>query len=143
VIGVFFDVYNTLGFGSLEHLHVQALERELSRLGHQVAREVGVRVMYRGEELGFQRLDLIVDDRLIVETKSTYDLHKAARRQLFNYLRATNLEVGVLLHFGPTPRFFRIFCANPTIPSGQSVSPQHPDEPSSVGPARAVFDPSF
>ena len=106
-IGAFYEVYNTLGFGFLEHIYVMALERELRNLGHQVRREVGVCVMYKGDELGYQRLDMIVDDKLIIEVKSTYELHKAARRQLYNYLRATNLEVGLLFHFGPEPKFYR------------------------------------
>lgn len=112
VIGAFFDVYNTLGFGFLEHLYVRALERELVARGHAVGREVGISVRYKGEELGTQRLDMIVDGRLVVETKSTYELHKAAPRQVYNYLRATQLEVGLLLHFGPQPRFYRLLCRN-------------------------------
>ncbi len=107
VIGAFFEVYNTLGFGFLEHIYVMALERELRNCGHNVAREVAVRVTYKGEHLGTQRLDMIVDDRLVVETKSTYQLHPVAIRQLYNYLRGTNLEVGLLLHFGPVPKFYR------------------------------------
>ena len=144
VIGAFFDVYNTLGFGLLEHLYVMALERELRAKGHRVGREVGIRVVYKGEELGFQRLDMVVDDKLVVETKSTYELHKAAHRQLFNYLRATNLEVGLLLHFGPEPRFFRAICENArkmrpphTEPS---VTQSNPDEPSSEGPDEITPD---
>jgi len=112
VIGAFFEVYNTLGFGFLEHLYVRALERELVARGHTVGREVGIPVRYKGEELGTQRLDMIVDGRLVVETKSTYELHKAAPRQVYNYLRATRLEVGLLLHFGPQPRFYRLLCRN-------------------------------
>ena len=110
VIGAFFEVYNTLGYGFLEHLYVKALERELMARGHSVAREVGVRVMYKGEEIGFQRLDLVVDEKLVVETKATQDLHKSATRQLFNYLHATNLEIGLLLHFGPEARFYPVIC---------------------------------
>lgn len=96
VIGAFYEVYNNLGFGFLEHLYVMALERELIAREHNVAREMCVRVMYKGEELGVQRIDLIVDDKLVVETKSSPQLHKSATRQLYNYLRATNLEVGLL-----------------------------------------------
>lgn len=107
VIGAFFEVYNTLGFGFLEHVYIMALERELRGRGHDVAREVGVRVMYKGEHLATQRLDMIVDDKLVIETKSTYLLHPAAIRQLFNYLKGTNLEVGLVLHFGPEPKFYR------------------------------------
>ena len=110
VIGAFFEVYNTLGYGFLENLYVKALEKELIARGHGVSREVGVRVMYKGEQLGLQKLDLIVDDRLVVETKATQDLHKSATRQLFSYLHATNLEIGLLLHFGPEARFYPVIC---------------------------------
>lgn len=110
VIGAFFEVYNTLGFGFVEHLYVRAMERELRARGHCVAREVAVRVMYKESELGIQRLDLIVDAKLVVEAKASSELHKAASRQLYNYLRATNLRVGLLLHFGPEPIFHRIIC---------------------------------
>ena len=51
---------------------------------------------------------MIVDDVVVVETKSTEVLHKAASRQVYSYLRATNLKVGLLLHFGPEPQFFRL-----------------------------------
>ena len=110
VIGAFFEVYNTLGYGFLEHLYVMAIERELLARGHRVGREVGVRVMYKGEVRGCQRLDVIVDDKLVVEIKSTQELHKSATRQLFNYLHATNLEIGLLLHFGPEARFYPVIC---------------------------------
>jgi GxxExxY protein len=120
-IGAFYRVYNTLGFGSLEQLYSVALERELVARGHRVSRELSVRVVYQGEPLGTQRLDLVVDERLVIEVKSTKDLHKSAARQLYNYLRATNLEVGLLLHFGPEPRFFRLVCSNT---NGRSGGPQ-------------------
>jgi hypothetical protein len=61
VIGAFFEVYNTLGFGLSEHLCVMALEQELFERGHRVAREVGVDVWYKGRVLGHQRIDMIVD----------------------------------------------------------------------------------
>ena len=120
IIGAFYRVYNKLGFGFLESLYVSALERELIARGHDVAREVSVRIMYDGVELGLQRLDLIVDQRVVVETKSTSELHKHATRQVYNYLRATHLEVGLLLHFGPEPRFFRVMCSNSPLKSVSS-----------------------
>ena len=127
VIGAFYEVYNTLGFGLLEHLYAMALERELRWRGHRVAREVCVRVWYKGEELGQQRVDMIVDDALIVETKSTYELHKAAPRQVFNYLRVTNIEIGLLLHFGPKPTFFRLISSNKrSASSAQSAASGRP-----------------
>jgi GxxExxY protein len=122
VIGAFFEVYNHLGFGFLEHLYVMALERELLAREHDVAREMCVRVMYKGAELGVQRLDLIVDNKLVVETKATAELHKSATRQLYNYLHATNLEVGLLLHFGPRPSFHRVICRN------TRRNPEHPSK---------------
>ena len=69
-----------------------------------------------------QRLDLIADDTLVVETESTYQLPKAAAGQLFNYPRATNLEVGLLLHFGPEAEFYRAICENGLKPSLRSDS---------------------
>lgn len=113
VIGAFFEVYNNLGFGFLEHVYVMALERELLARGHRIGREVSVHVSYKGHIVAVQRVDMIVDGRLVVETKAGVELPKAAQRQLFNYLRATRLEVGLLLHFGLEPRFHRVICSNP------------------------------
>ena len=107
-IGAFFDVYNKLGFGFLETVYTMALERELARRGHQVGREVWVPVMYDGEELCKQRIDMIVDEKLVIECKAGIDLPKTGVRQLQNYLRATNLSVGLLFHFGPEPKFHRL-----------------------------------
>lgn len=123
VIGSFFEVYNTLGHGYLESIYLAALERVLRMRGHRVARELSVRVMYKGEEIGMQRLDMVVDDVLVVEAKATHLLHESASRQLYNYLHATNLEVGLLLHFGLKPQFFRVVCErNFKSRAGQSVS---------------------
>jgi GxxExxY protein len=67
---------------------------------------------YRGAPLAWQTLDIIVDERLVLETKATERLHPSATRQLFGYLCATNLEVGLLLHFGRDPTFHRVICKN-------------------------------
>ena len=116
VIGAFFDVYNILDFGFLEHVYSEALERELRSRGHSVGREVGVEVMYKGEEIASQRLDMVVDDCLVVEIKSTMLLPPTAKRQLLGYLRATRIEVGLLLHFGPEPKFHRQILTNDRKP---------------------------
>lgn len=113
VIGAFFEVYYTLGFGFLEHVYVAALIRELLSRRHDVGREVSVPVLYKGEEIARQRLDLIVDQRLVIEVKSTRTLHDGSVRQVENYLRATSLELELLLHFGPQPRFYRVICSKP------------------------------
>lgn len=113
VIGAFYDVYNRLGFGFVEHVYALALERELVSRGHRVCREEFVTIYYRGEPLVDQRLDMVVDRTLIVEIKSTWQLPASATRQLYNYLRATDLEVGLLLHFGAEPKFYRFVSTNP------------------------------
>ena len=127
IISVFFEVYNKLGFGYLESIYSRGLERKLRARGFEVAREYGVQVLLDGEEVGFHRLDLVVDRSVVVEIKSTPRLHPVARRQLYNYLRATSLEVGLLLHFGPEPKFQRVFV--PTLrPSTFPVAPSDPSD---------------
>jgi GxxExxY protein len=124
VIGAFFEVYNELGFGFMEHLYVLALERELIARGHRVRREVKVDVWYKGKLLGRQRLDMVVDEKLIVEVKSTYELRKEEPRRVHSYLHATKLEVALLLHFGPEAKFYRLIAPNATkrsIRSAQST----------------------
>jgi GxxExxY protein len=108
IIGAFYEVYNTLGFGLLENLYAVALARELRARGHKVAREVWVEISYKGALIGRQRLDLIVDDRVVVETKSTLELSPVAVRQCHSYLKASRLEVGLVLHFGPKPGLRRV-----------------------------------
>jgi GxxExxY protein len=112
VIGAFFEVYNALGFGFLEHVYTMALERVLIGRGRMVGREVSVPVWFQGEILTSQRIDLIVDERVVVEVKSSHVLPPTAQRQTLNYLRATRLEVALVLHFGPKPRFYRLVQTN-------------------------------
>jgi GxxExxY protein len=108
IIGAFYEVYNTLGYGFLEHLYVLAMEQELTARGHRVSRQVSIPVFYKGKQLGCQRLDMIVDDKVVIEIKSTFDLHPAAHRQLRSYLQGTRLQLGFLLHFGPEAKFYRV-----------------------------------
>lgn len=113
VISAFFYVYNKLHHGFLESVYSAALTKALRQRGHTVEREVPVRVWFDGEAIALQRIDMLVDQKVIVEIKSGDRLAVAAREQLFNYLRATNLEVGLLLHFGPKPTVIRQF--NPLV----------------------------
>lgn len=118
IIGAFYEVYNRLGFGFLEHVYSLALERELIERGHTVSREVIVTVSYKGKPLTTQRLDMVVDHKVVIENKSTSVLPSFTRRQLLNYLKASTLEVGLILHFGPTATFYRIIQTHrPTINS--------------------------
>lgn len=109
IINAYYEVYNTLGFGFLESVYVAAMEWELRARGHQVGREVAARVDYKGDAIAWHRIDILVDERVVVETKAGERLAPTARLQLHNYLKATSLEVGLLLHFGPQPKFFRVF----------------------------------
>src|SRR5919109_5431708 len=108
VIGAFFEVYSVLGFGFMEHVYSLALERELLERGRLVGREVSIPVFYKGDTITSQRADMIVDERVVVEIKSTHVLPSTAKRQTINYLRATNLEVALILHFGPEAKFYRL-----------------------------------
>ena len=124
IIGAFYRVYNKLGYGFLEHVYAVALERELLRLGLRVAREYSVRVYYDGEELCQQRLDFVVNERVVIEIKSTTELHRAALRQVRSYLKASSLEVGLLLHFGPEAKFYRLYA-----PNAEKTHPLNPHNP--------------
>lgn len=112
LIGLFFDVYNELGFGYRELIYSLALERDLVSKGHRVDREVAVMVHFRGEPLARQTLDMIVGDKLVLELKATAQLEPNATAQLFNYLCATTPELGLLLHFGRKARFHRVVYEN-------------------------------
>ena len=107
IIGAFFTCYNELGYGFLESVYRRALVIELRRRELTASEECPVEVRYMGVDVGTFRLDLLVERRVIVEVKATAALGPSDKRQLINYLRATGLEVGLLLHFGPEARFER------------------------------------
>lgn len=107
-IGAFYRVYDGLGYGHFEAVYGAALEMELREVGLPFRREAPVEVWYRGRVVGNYRADFVVDDRVVIELKATHALDVSARRQLFNYLKSSDMSVGLLLHFGPTARFHRI-----------------------------------
>jgi GxxExxY protein len=90
-----------------EGVYAGALEHELRDRGHTVVRELIVLIYYKGRYVARQRLDMVVDNRIVVENMATERLSLADRSQLVSYLRATAFEVGLLLHFGPNPSFER------------------------------------
>lgn len=108
MIGAFYEVYNELRYGFLESICKAALERELMARGHEVGREVSIRVFYKGDPLAYQRLDMLVDDAVIVEAKTGLSLHPVWERQVYNHLRAAKRDVGLLLFFGPEAKFVRV-----------------------------------
>lgn len=112
IIGSFLDVRRTLGFGFRERIYALAMERDLVAKGHRVDREVPVVVYFRGEPLAKQRIDMIVDEKVVVETKAGAEHHLEGQPQVFSYLAATTLEVGLLLYFGRKPRYQRFIYEN-------------------------------
>src|SRR5690606_1744299 len=110
VIGTFYAVYNELGPGFLESVYVNALVIALGEAGLKVETEVPLAVLFRNHVVGQFRADLLVDDKLIVEVKAAQQLAKAHEVQLVNYLRATGIQVGLLLNFGPRAEIRRRIC---------------------------------
>ena len=100
VLGCVYEVYKTLGPGLLESIYEQAMIRELTYQGFKVRNQVPVPVYYKGELICPDlRLDLIVDDRLILELKSVVEYRKLFEKQLLTYLRLTNCEMGYVINF--------------------------------------------
>jgi GxxExxY protein len=112
VIGVFFDVYNELGHGFLESVYQKAFEHALRAKGLRVNRKIEVPVWFRGEMVGDFEADLLVDCKLLLELKAVRCLDSAHEAQLLNYLRATDVEVGLLFNFGVKPEFKRFAFEN-------------------------------
>ena len=109
VIGVFDDVYNELGFGFLESVYQSAMEVALQEAGLKVCRFVKVPVWFRGRVIA----DLMVEDVVFLELKAVRTLDPAHESQLLNYMRATPIEVGLLLNFGTKPQVKRLIYDNP------------------------------
>jgi GxxExxY protein len=112
IIGVFYDVYNELGHGFLENVYEQALAIALVQAGLSVERQVAVSVWFRGQQIGDFRADMLVDRNVLLELKAARTIDQAHEKQLLNYLRATDIEVGLLLNFGVTPQFRRLVYEN-------------------------------
>lgn len=107
IIHAFYTVYNTLGYGFLEKVYEKAMFLELTRMNLKVDEQKNIKVYYTGYEVGDYFADLIVNDLIIIELKAAESLCEEHEAQLINYLKATNLEVGLLLNFGKKPEFKR------------------------------------
>ena len=108
VIGAFYRVYNALGFGFLESVYANALSLDLRTRGFLVEREVPTVVYYMGQPVGRYKIDMLIEKKLVVEIKASKVIVEADRKQLFNYLRSTDLRLGLLLHFGPVAAYQRV-----------------------------------
>ena len=112
IIGAFYDVYNELGYGFLESVYEEALAIALQEAGLRVQRQVSITVWFRGQDVGDFRGDLLLDGAVLLELKAGRTLDKAHEAQLLHYLRATEIEVGLLLNFGEQPQFRRLLVDN-------------------------------
>ncbi len=108
IIGVFFEVYNELGHGFLESVYENAFAAALISRGLDVRRQIEVPVWFRGHKVGEFVADILVERSVLVELKGVRTLSPSHEAQLLNYLRATEIEVGLLLNFGIKPEFKRL-----------------------------------
>ena len=107
IICVFYEVYNELCFGFLESVYEDAMVIALEEKGLKVERQVPIPVWFRGLSLGKFEADLIVERAVIIELKAVSQLVEAHVAQLIHYLRATEIEVGLVMNFGQRPEFKR------------------------------------
>ena len=98
--GAIFDVYNELGPGLLESVYEEAMVFELKKRGLSIQRQLEVPILYKGERLSTDlRLDLLVEDSVIVELKSVSELQDVNYKQLLTYLKLTKKKLGILVNF--------------------------------------------
>lgn len=105
---MFYDVYNELGYGFLESTYAEAMVIALEQSGLRAVREVSVPVWFRGKKVGQYFADILVDNKALLELKTARSLESAHEAPLLHYLRATEIEVGLLLNFGLRPQFRRL-----------------------------------
>jgi GxxExxY protein len=112
IIKAFYKVYNELGYGFLEKVYQNALVIELTEMGLQCEKQKQIKVYYHEQMVGEYFADLIVDECVIIELKAAETLVEEHEFQLINYLKATEIEVGLLLNFGKKPQFKRKIFTN-------------------------------
>jgi len=112
IIKAFYNVYNELGFGFLENVYQNALYLELKNNQLEVEAQRAIEVYYKNQLVGNYRADLIVNDIIILELKAVECLLDEHEHQLVNYLKATNMEIGLLLNFGKKPEIRRKIFTN-------------------------------
>lgn len=117
IIGTFYDVYNALGYGFLEKVYENALVIELRVRGFQVEQQKPISIQYRNQIIGEYYADILINDLIIIELKATKALAKEHEAQLLNYLKATRYEVGLLMNFGPQPKYKRKVFSNHNKPN--------------------------
>ncbi|MCF8459736.1 MAG: GxxExxY protein [Flavobacteriales bacterium] len=112
ILECFFKVYNSLGYGFLEKVYERALVIELRHSGLECSVQYPIKVYYEGEIVGDYFADIMVEGKVIVELKAADVLCEEHEFQLINYLKATDVEVGLLLNFGTKPQYKRKVFSN-------------------------------
>ena len=112
ILRVFYDVYNELGHGFLESVYHRSLVLALESEKLKVCSRVPIPVWFRGKQVGHFEADVMVETCVLLELKVARSLDPSHRAQLMNYLRATDIEVGLLLNFGEKPEFKRVVFDN-------------------------------
>ncbi|MCW2119660.1 GxxExxY protein [Flavobacterium sp. 7A] len=107
IIKTFYEVYNELGYGFLEKVYQNALCIELRNKNLVVEPEKRIAVYYKEHQVGDYVVDLIVENKVLLELKAVDHINEQYENQILNYLRATDCEVALLMNFGPKPEFKR------------------------------------
>jgi len=107
IIKVFYKVYNKLDYGFLEKVYENAMMIELGKENIPAIAQSGIKVFYENKVIGEYCADILVDDKVIVEIKAAKSLAENNEAQLLNYLRAIDIEIGLLLNFAPKPEVRR------------------------------------
>ena len=112
IIRVFYDVYSELGHGFLESVYEESMAFALGDAGLNIARQVALPGWFRGRKVGDFRADLLVENAVLLELKCIRNFEPVHEAQLLNYLKATEIEIGLLFNFGPSPQFRRLLFDN-------------------------------
>jgi GxxExxY protein len=112
IIKCFYEVYNILGYGFLEKVYESSLYNELISCGLPCERQKKIDVFYKGKLVGEYYADIIAEEKVIIELKAAEAICEEHEFQLINYLKATNIEVGLLLNFGKKPEIRRKIFTN-------------------------------
>jgi len=112
IIASFYRVYRVLGYGFLEKVYERAMVIDLRSGKVHLDQQVGIKVYYNGQIVGNYYADLLAEGKVIIELKAVDVLAEEHELQLINYLKATDIEVGLLLNFGPRPQVIRKIFTN-------------------------------
>ena len=107
IIAGFYNVYNGLGYGFLERVYENSLMIELEEMGLKAIKQKPITVFYKNRNVGDYFADILVEGKVIIEIKTVSNLITDHELQLQNYLKATDVEVGLLINFGPEPKVMR------------------------------------